>query len=127
MVKKGVRIIKNGEPSRFLTGDDVLVTNISSHTGETVDEALGSVADTLDDHQKEIDKLKSNVKYIYSYGGVGGKGSGGSGGGSQSETAVLFASLADHQMIADSVNAIVLPGPGQYPFDICVGKSGGRT
>ena len=127
MVKKGVRIIKNGEPSRFLTGDDVLVTNVSSHTGETVDEALGSVADTLDDHQKEIDKLKSNVKYIYSYGGVGGKGSGGSGGGSQSETAVLFASLADHQMIADSVNAIVLPGPGQYPIDISVGKSGGQT
>ena len=127
MAKKGVRIIKNGEPSRFLTGDDVLVTNVSSHTGETVDEALSSVADTLDDHQKEIDKLKSNVKYIYTYGGVGGKGSGGSGGGSGSESAVLFASLADHQMIADSVNAIVLPGPGQYPIDISIGKSGGQT
>lgn len=127
MVKKGVRIIKNGEPSRFLTGDDVLVTNVSSHTGETVDEALDSIAGTLDDHQKDIDKLKSNVKYIYSYGGVGGKGSGGSGGGSQGESARFFASLADHQMIADSVNAIVLPGPGEYPIDISVGNSGGQT
>ena len=127
MAKKGVRIIKNGEPSRFLTGDDVLVTNVSSHTGETVDEALSSVADTLDDHQKEIDKLKSNVKYIYSYGGVGGKGSGGSGGGSQGDSARFFASLAGHQMIADSVNAIVLPGPGKYPIDISVGNSGGQT
>ena len=126
MVKKGVRIIKNGEPSRFLTGDDVLVTNVSSHTGETVDEALDSIASTLDDHQTEIDKLKSNVKYIYSYGGVGGKGSGGSG-GSQIESARFFASLADHQMIADSVNAIVLPGPGEYPIDISVGNSGGQT
>ena len=75
------KIIKGGKIYPFITGDDVIITKGAKHPGKTVDDAIEEVDNTLDEHQKDIDKLKSNLKYVYSYGGVGGKGSGGSGGG----------------------------------------------
>ena len=69
-IKKGDQIIHP-----FITGNDVINTKASEEKGTVV-----TIDDVLEKHKKEIDKLKSNVEYIYSYGGVGGNGHGGSGG-----------------------------------------------
>lgn len=121
------KIVKGGIPSRFITGDDVIITKGVKHPGKTVDEAFDEVDTTLDEHGKEIDKLKSNLKYVYSYGGVGGKGSGGSGGGSSAGDAKLFVSLGGHQIQGGSSNAIILNGPGTYTIEMSVSNSGGKT
>lgn len=120
------KIVKNGVPTHFITDNDVLITNIN-HSGETLDEVVDNVEDTLDKHQKEIDKLKSNLKYVYSYGGVGGKGSGGSGGGGSTGDAKLYVSLGGHQITGDSNSSIILNGPGTYTIEMSVSNSGGKT
>ena len=118
-VKKGDKVYP------FITGDDVIITKGINHPGKTVDDAFVEVDETLDKHQKEIDKLKSNLKYVYSYGGVGGKGSGGSGSGSTG-TAALFISLGGHQL-QNGGNPIVLNEPGNYVLEGNVSNSGGET
>ena len=118
-VKKGDKVYP------FITGDDVIITKGINHPGKTVDDAFVEVDETLDKHQKEIDKLKSNLKYVYSYGGVGGKGSGGSGSGSTG-AATLFISLGGHQL-QNGGNPIVLNEPGNYVLEGNVSNSGGET
>ena len=68
------KLIKGDNVQNIITDGDVLVTS-PSKIGKTLDEVLK-------EQQSDIDRLKSNVKYIYAYGGVGGSGSGGSGTGS---------------------------------------------
>ena len=84
-----------------------------------------TVDDVLDEHKKEIDKLKSNVKYIYSYGGVGGNGHGGSGGGGTGNP-MLFVSLGGHQIQSGKDNIIVFGKPGQYVFEGSLSNAGGE-
>ena len=67
-----MKIKKGNKVYPFITGDDVIITKGIKHPGKTVDEAIEEVDKTLDIHQKEIDRLKSNIKYVYAYGGVGG-------------------------------------------------------
>jgi len=62
---------KNGK--NIITSDDITV--LGKNSGKTLDEVLESL-------QTESNELKSNVKWLYKYGGVGGKGSSGGGGGS---------------------------------------------
>ena len=119
-VKKGDKVYP------FITGDDVIITKGINHSGKTVDDAFVDVDETLDKHQKEIDKLKSNLKYVYSYGGVGGKGSGGNGGGGSTGTPSLFISLGGHQL-QNGGNPIVLNSPGNYVLEGNVSNSGGET
>ena len=120
------KIVKRGKVHPFITGDDVVITKGVKHPGQTVDEAFDEVDDTLDQHQKDIDKLKSNLKYVYSYGGVGGRGSGGSGGGGSTGTPTLFISLNGHQLQSGG-NTIVLNEPGTYTVEGSVSNSGGET
>ena len=117
------KLKKGGKVFPIIYGDDVIVK------GETtVEEAFENVEDTLDEHKKEIDKLKSNLKYVYSYGGVGGKGSGGSGGGGgQTGTPTLFVTLGGHPLQADSSNAIILNKPGKYYVEGNLSNSNGET
>ena len=122
-----VKLVKGREVYPFITGDDVIITKGDKHPGKTVDDAIKEVDDVLDEHKKEIDKLKSNVKYIYSYGGVGGTGSGGSGGGGGSTgKASLFISLGGHQL-QNGGNTIVFSNPGQYQIEGNVSNSNGET
>ena len=116
---------KNGQPivKRVISGDDVYIMKDSEEKGEIV-----TLDEVLDDHKKEIGKLKSNVKYIYSYGGVGGNGHGGSGGGGGSTAAAsLYISLNGVQIQSGSDNVIVLPNPGTYELFMNVSNSGGET
>ena len=117
-----MKIVKGNTPYRFITGDDVVITKDSEEKGEIV-----TVDNVLDEHKKEIDKLKSNVKYIYSYGGVGGNGRGGSGGGGSTTPASLYISLNGVQIQSGQDNVIVLPKVGKYELFMNVSNSGGET
>ena len=122
-----MKIKKGDKVYPIITGDDVIITKGVNHPGQTVDEAFEEVDDTLEQHKKDIDKLKSNMKYIYSYGGVGGNGRGGSGGGGGSTgNPVLFVSLNGRQL-QNGGSAIVLNEPGTYTIEGNVSNSNGET
>ena len=114
--------IKKGDKIKhpFITGDDIINTKESEEKGTVV-----TIDDVLDKHKKEIDKLKSNVKYIYSYGGVGGNGHGGSGGGSTG-TPMLFVSLGGHQVQNGTENIIVFSKPDKYTFEGSLSNANGE-
>lgn len=67
------KLIKGDSIQNIITDGDIVITSPYKN-GKTLNEVLV-------EQQSDIDKLKSNVKYIYAYGGVGNTGgSGGSGG-----------------------------------------------
>lgn len=101
----------------IITDGDVIVTS-PSVTGKTLESVIT-------EQQSDINMLKSNVKYIYSYGGVGGTGTGnGSSSGADSSSATLYAEF-DNKEIGD--NPILLNGEGKYTFYAKVRKSAGAT
>lgn len=107
---------KNGNDiQRIITGDDVIITS-GTNSLSTVDEAI-------EKQQKEIDKLKSNMKYIYSYGGVGGTGSGG--GTTNTKDPVLYIEIDGKKLTNGDI--LVLSGPGSYDITINVRNGGGET
>ena len=67
------KLIKGSNVQNIIMDSDIIMTS-ESKIGKTLDQVLV-------EQQFDIDKLKSNIKYIYAYGGVGGSGSGGSGTG----------------------------------------------
>lgn len=98
-------------------------TNIITDKDITItDERLGdSLSEILHSQQEDISKLKSNIKWIYKYGGVGsGSGSGGSGGGS---TRWSINAMLDGQQIL-SGNTIALD-PNRSVYTLTVKISGG--
>ena len=106
-IKKGDKIYP------IITGEDVIATK-----GYSIENDLNSfptVDDVLDKHRKDIDKLKSNMKYIYSYGGVGGNGSG-NGGSSNEKEPSLYIALGGYQLQSGG-NTIVLSEPGEYTIE----------
>lgn len=70
--------MKRKNNKNIITSDDVTILgeNLKSRYGETLENVLEKISETQD-------SLKSNVKWLYKYGGVGGKGGGG---GSDSPT-----------------------------------------
>lgn len=120
-IKKGDKIYP------VITGDDVIITKGVKHPGRTVDDAFDEVDETLDEHKKKIDRLESNMKYLYSYGGVGGNGRGGSSGGSSTGSPVLFISLDGRQIQSGNDNIIVLNEPGYYTLEGSISNNGGNT
>jgi hypothetical protein len=113
------KLIKGDSVQNIITDGDVLVTS-PSKIGKT----LGEV---LNEQQSDIDKLKSNVKYIYAYGGVGGSGSGGSGSTSDGNPSV-FITLDGKDISNGTGNDIVLSnGKGTYEIYVKINKAGGRT
>jgi hypothetical protein len=66
-----MKYVKNGEQSSIITTNDITTSS------------RRSLSEVLSEQQQDIDSLKSNVKWIYKYGGVG---SGGTGGGSTEES-----------------------------------------
>ena len=111
---------RNGNVTQsIITSDDVIISKGKN--------SLSSLTDAIDNQQNEIDKLKSNVKYLYSYGGVGGNGSGGgSGSGSASGEPTLFITLNEVQVNDGKSDSIVLNKPGSYRLYINLRNSGGE-
>ena len=69
--------------NKIITEDDIILSDGS----KTLSERLSS-------QQLAIDQLKSNIKWIYKYGGVGGSG----GGGSSQQMFSIYATLNNIQL-----------------------------
>ena len=95
--------------SKIVSDDDIIMSDGSM----TLSDRLSSITN-------DVDSLKTNVKWIYKYGGVG-SGSGGSGGGGN-KTFSIFASLNGVQ-IKDS--NIILNGIDTYPLLIMINNPNG--
>lgn len=98
----------------IITDEDITLTN-KQHFGEKLSDVLGELS-------ADTEKLKSNVKWIYKYGGVGGVG-GGSGSGSSSTGGYsIFASLDGKAM---NNQIIPVDGEGDYQLIIRIQRPGG--
>lgn len=73
-----MKLTQNNNTSNIITDKDITLTGDFSSLGNTL-------FDVIDEQQKQIEKLRSNVKWIYQYGGTGGHGGGGGGGASTSK------------------------------------------
>jgi hypothetical protein len=109
------KLVKGDSIQNIITDGDVLITS-PSKIGKTLDEVLN-------EQQSDIDRLKSNVKYIYAYGGVGGSGSGGSGSGEKPISVLITL----NGVAVNGGSAIVLDGKGKYKLYIKIFNAGGRT
>lgn len=111
---------------KYITDDDILVTN-PRDIGD-------SLKDVIEEQREDIEKLKSNMKFIYSYGGVGGSGKGGSGGGGSAKEPKLYAELQHVEsgeirqinLDINNINPLILPKPGTYRFYAKLRNSGGE-
>lgn len=96
--------LNNG--NKIITEDDIILSD-----GKTLSERMSS-------QQSEIDMLKSNVKWIYKYGGVGS----GSGGGGTIQSFSIYATLNNVQL---KDQTIVLNGEGNYQLYIKINNPNG--
>lgn len=112
------KLIKGDSVQNIITDGDVIITS-PSKIGKTLDEVLG-------EQQSDINKLKSNVKYIYAYGGVGGSGSGGSGSGSGEKPISVLITL-NGVAVNNGNSAIILDGKGKYKLYVKISNAGGRN
>ena len=94
--------------SKIVSDDDIIMSDGSM-----------TLSDRLSSLRNDIDSLKTNVKWIYKYGGVG---SGSGGGGGSNKTFSIFASL-DGVQIKNS--NIVLNGVNTYPLLIIINNPNG--
>lgn len=96
--------------NKIISEDDIIMSDGTS-----------SLSDILSSHQQQISDLKSNVKWIYKYGGVGGSGNPGGGTG-PIQPFSIFASLNGIQLKDQS---IVLDGSGLYLLSIRINYPNG--
>ena len=82
-----------------------------------------SLSERLSSQQSTIDKLNSNIKWIYKYGGVG-SGTGGGSGGSGVQSFTIYATLNNIQLKDQN---IVLNGEGVYPLYIKINNPNGAS
>lgn len=104
-----MRLINNNENNKIITEDDIIMSDGSK-----------SLSDVLLSHEKKISDLRSNLKWIYKYGGVGG--SGGGGGTNPTQSFSIFASLNGIQLKDQS---IVLDGIKLYPLSLRINNPNG--
>ena len=92
-------------------GQNIINDQDINLTGSNIGKTLSSF---LNKQQEDVDKLKSNVKWLYKYGGVGSGG--GSGSGSSSSNYSVFATLDSKQIGTTSgeANTIALASVGNY-------------
>lgn len=95
--------------SKIVSDDDIIMSDGSL----TLSDKLSSITN-------DVNSLKSNVKWIYKYGGVG-SGSGG-GGGDNNKSFSVFASLNGVQLKGDN---IVLNRIGTYPLLVIINNPNG--
>ena len=104
--------------SNIITDEDITLTSYENQD-KTLSEALS-------EQKQEIEQLKSNVKFIYKYGGIGsGSGSGG-GGGSSTSWKVTITRLDTGAAIV-SGTTINLSGTGTYGFSVQIFGGGTST
>jgi hypothetical protein len=110
------KLIKGDSVQNIITDGDVIITS-PSKIGKTLDEVLV-------EQQSDIDRLKSNVKYIYAYGGVGGSGSGGSG---TSEKPISILVTLNGKNVSNGSDPIILNGKGLYKLYVKISNGSGKS
>ena len=108
------KLIKGSNVQNIIMDSDIIMTS-ESKIGKTLDQVLV-------EQQFDIDKLKSNIKYIYAYGGVGGSGSGGSGTGEKPVSILITLNGT-----SVSNETIILDGRGKYKLYIKLSNAGGKN
>ena len=78
---------RNGK--NIITSNDITV--LGKNSGKSLEEVLESL-------QNDSDSLKSNVKWLYKYGGVGGNGGGNGGGSTITDKWTVVCSLGNIQI-----------------------------
>lgn len=91
--------INGNKSENIITDEDVVITSDSGDIGN-------NLKDILSHHDDEINKLKSNVKFIYKYGGVGSGGSGGGGGNNDSGS--IYAVLDGKTQLHKNMGTIII-------------------
>lgn len=109
---------KNGK--NIITSDDITV--LGKNSGKSLQEVLEKL-------QSDSDSLKSNVKWLYKYGGVGGNGGGGDSSTITDKWSVVC-SLGNIQIPettedSDSVKSILFSNSGTYKLYIHINNPGG--
>ena len=99
----------------IITDNDINITD-EQHVGE-------SLAEVINTHDKKIERLESNVKWMYRYGALGSGGSGGSGGSDGTSTVSVRISK-DGRPLSPKTK-LMLSGDGYYKFKIIL--YGGKT
>lgn len=102
--------MKLNNNTRIIHEDDIILSDSEK-----------SLSQTLQEQSQQIEKLASNIKWIYKYGGVGGSG-GGSGGGGATQSFSIYAQLNGIQLKDQS---ITLDGPKMYPLEIKINNPNG--
>ena len=92
----------------IITDEDITMTNV--HTGD-------KLSDIITEHDTRIEKLESNVKWMYRYGALGSGGTGGSGSGSSSSKLTVLIWKDGTQPIKPGAT-LMYPGEGYYTFKI---------
>lgn len=103
-------------------GQNIIADSDIVMTGQ---QAGHNLSEVLNQHDEDISNLKSNVKWIYKYGGVG-SGSGGSGGGSQSTAPWNFKVELD-DVVRENGSKVNLGTQKEYKLFLQLYKVQGRT
>ena len=101
----------------IITDQDVTLTG-NDFAGKTLDTVLT-------EQDERLDRIESNVKWIYKYGGVGSGSGGGSGSGSSTRWSVKIWRVDTNQPIESGT--LNLSGPGSYSFKVVVYRGGSDT
>lgn len=95
-------------------------------TDDVVTKSGRNLDTVIEQQNKEIAKLKSNLKWIYQNGGTGsGIGNGGSGGGGGGSNSWTINATLNNQYIKNG-QTIILDGPGTYPLVVSISNPGGQ-
>lgn len=101
--------MKLNSKHNIVTSDDIIITN-----GNQIGKNL---SDIIDDHENKINRLASNDKWLYKYGGFG---SGTGGGGGSSDNWSIYAAINGQQI--KSGNTISLYGATSCKLEVSINK-----
>lgn len=102
-------------------GQNILIDSDITTTGHMIGRNLSEV---IDKQQEDINTLKSNLKWIYKYGGVG---SGGAGGGGSASSVPWNFKVEINEVARKDGDVLNLGQPGTYKFKLQIYKIQGRT
>lgn len=103
----------------IITDQDITLTG-EGYSGQ-------NLCDTLTDHEDRLDRVESNVKWIYRNGRVGTGSGGGSGSGSISGKWTVVLTRTDTGAVLKDGAMMNLSGAGKYGFSIQIYRGGADT
>lgn len=104
--------------------------NIILDSDVTVTESSSSLSEVLKSHSNDLEKLKSNVKWLYKYGGVGSGGGGGQ--VTQKWYSIIDINGTSYQAVASDAGEVatgnlIVNGSGLYPISLQIIRPQGSS